>query len=100
MIPVGVIAQGIVRVPNAPTSFFAIPSTSSVILGWTAPSFNGGLPVTSYTLKRGATTIYTGAGTSFTDTGLTPYTEYSYTVVATNAIGNSATASEITYTTG
>ena len=100
MIPVGVIAQGIVRVPNAPTSFFAIPSTSSVMLGWTAPSFNGGLPVTSYTLKRGATTIYTGADTVFNDIGLIPYTEYYYTVVATNAIGNSATAFVSTNTTG
>jgi len=99
MIPVGVIAQGGATVPSAPTSFSATPSSFSVSLSWAAPSNNGGLAVTSYTLKRGATTIYTGPDTSFNDTGLSAVTGYSYTVLATNLLGNGPTASISTTTT-
>jgi len=95
MILVGVIAGSISAVaPSAPTSFTATAASSTQInLSWAAPATNGGAAVTSYTLKRGATTIYTGAGTSFSDTGLSPATGYSYTVLATNSIGNGPTAS-------
>jgi len=98
MIPAGVIAQGGATVPNAPTSFTAtaIAGGISVNLSWVAPSFNGGLPVTSYTISRGGTAIHTtanGSTTSYTNTGLSPMTAYSYTVVANNLVGSSATAS-------
>lgn len=99
MILVGVVAGsggGItVTTPSAPTSFTAtaVSGGTSVNLSWAAPSNNGGGAITSYTLKRGATTIYTGSGTSFTNTGLTPVTAYSYTVLATNSAGNGPTAS-------
>jgi len=99
MIPVGVIAQGGPKVPNAPTSFSATPSSNSVVLSWAAPVFNGGSPVTSYTLKVDATTLYTGPNTFFNHTGLSPYSEYFYTVLATNLVGNSATTSVSTTTT-
>lgn len=98
MIPVGVIAQGGATVPNAPTSFTAtaVAGGRSVSLSWVAPSFNGGLPITSYTISRGGTAIHTtanGSTTSYTNTGLTPQTAYSYTVVANNLLGSSVTAS-------
>jgi len=82
-------------VPTAPTSFTAtaVSGGTSVNLSWAAPASNGGATITSYTLKRGATTIYTGSGTSYTNTGLTPVTAYSYTVLATNSIGDGPTAS-------
>jgi hypothetical protein len=101
MILAGVVAgSGIVAVvaPSAPTSFSATPSTTSVSLSWSAPSNNGGGAITSYTLKRGATTIYTGAGTSFSDTGLSAGTGYSYTVLATNSAGDGPTAAVSTTT--
>jgi hypothetical protein len=93
MILVGVIAQGGVTVPNAPTSFTAtaVAGGSSVSLSWGVP-FNGGLPITGYTLKRGETIIYSGPNTSDTDTGLSAQTAYTYTVFATNLIGNSVVA--------
>jgi hypothetical protein len=102
MIPTGVIGQGRARVPDAPTSFSAIPYSNSIILSWVAPIFNGGLPVTSYTLKVfGSTTLYTGLNTFFDHTGLPPYPElYSYTIVATNAAGDSATVSESAFFNG
>jgi len=97
MINVGVVAGSIASAvaPSAPQSFTAtaVSGGTSVNLSWAAPATNGGAAITSYTLKRGATTIYTGAGTSFTDTGLTPQTAYSYTVLATNSVGNGPTAS-------
>ena len=100
MIPVGVIAQGGVKVPDAPTSFTAtaIAGGSSISLSWVAP-FDGGLPITSYTLKRGETIIYSGPNISDTDTGLNAQTAYSYTVLATNSFGNGPTASVSTTTT-
>jgi len=100
MIPAGVIAQGGAVVPTAPTSFTATPSTNSVSLSWTAPSFNGGTPITSYTITRGGVFLTNTAGnvTSFNDTGLSFATAYSYTVLATNVVGSSSTASVSTTT--
>jgi len=98
MILVGVVAGsggGItVTTPSAPTSFTATAASSTQInLSWAVPSNNGGAAITSYTLKNGATTIYTGAGTSYSNTGLSPATAYSYTVLATNSAGDGPTAS-------
>jgi len=84
-----------VTVPTAPQSFTAtaVSGGTSVNLSWAAPSSNGGAAITGYTLKNGATTVYTGTGTSITQTGLTPATAYSYTVLATNSVGDGPTAS-------
>ena len=87
-------AVTLVNVPSAPTSFSASAVSSTQInLSWGAPSSNGGGAVTSYTLTRNGSVIYTGAGTSFGDGGLSPATGYSYTVLATNSVGNGPTAS-------
>ena len=42
---------------------------------------------TSYTLKRDNAEIYSGTGTAFSDTGLSPGTEYTYTLIGSNALG-------------
>ena len=86
--------EDVVSVATAPQSFTATAASSTQInLSWAAPVSNGGATITSYTLKRGATTIYTGPNTSFNDTGLSFATSYSYTVLATNSIGDGPTAS-------
>jgi hypothetical protein len=86
--------------PSEPISFTAIPLTggTSIALSWSAPVNNGSI-VTSYTISRGATQstatqIATTASnvTTFTDTGLTPTTAYTYTVFATNFVGTSPNA--------
>ena len=83
-----------VTVPTAPQSFSATAASSTQInLSWAAPASNGGASITSYTLRRNGTLIYSGLGTSFSDTGLTPGNGYSYTVLATNSAGNGPTAS-------
>lgn len=88
-------------VPSAPTSFAANSSTfGRLVLSWAAPASNGGNAVTKYTLKNGTTTLQDSISTSYTHTGLLPYTDYSYTVTATNAAGASAPASLTAKTLG
>ncbi|PRX73182.1 chitodextrinase [Cohnella sp. SGD-V74] len=81
--------------PTAPTNL-ASPSKSNVTvdLSWTASTDNVG--VAGYDVYRGGTLIgsTTGANaTTFTATGLTPSTSYSFTVKAKDAAGNESAAS-------
>ncbi len=80
--------------PTAPSSLAATAiSTSQINLSWTASTDNVG--VTGYLLERclgsGCTSfsqIATPTGTTYSDTGLTASTSYSYRVRATDAAGN------------
>jgi endoglucanase len=85
--------------PTAPANLAVTGTTSSsVSLSWTAATDNVG--VTGYDVYRGPTLAGTTAGTTFTDTGLTPATAYSYTVKAFDAAGNlSAASAAVTATT-
>jgi hypothetical protein len=87
-------------VPSAPTSFAVVKGVTDNTLSWSAPLDNGGVAVTGYVLNRNSTLIYSGTNTSFTDTGLTPLTNYSYTVSAINIIGTGTAASLSTTTIG
>ena len=84
-----------ITAPSAPAGVSASAGNGAAAVTWTAPS-NGGSPITSYTITpytgstaQPATTI-TGSPptTSTTITGLTNGTTYTFTVTATNAIGN------------
>ncbi|MFE5258602.1 cellulase family glycosylhydrolase [Streptomyces coelicoflavus] len=66
-------------------------SSTSITLAWTASTDNAA--VTGYEVYRGATKVGTAATPTFTDTGLTPGTTYSYTVRARDAAGNLSPAS-------
>ncbi len=78
--------------PTAPTGVAATVSTStSVALSWTASTDNVG--VTGYDVYRGGVLAGTTTGTTFTDTGLSPSTAYTYTVKAFDAAGNLSPAS-------
>jgi hypothetical protein len=62
-------------------------SSTSVTVKWSASTDD--TAVASYQVKRGGTVVADAVtGTSFTDTGLTPSTQYSYTVSAVDAAGN------------
>ena len=76
-------------VPTAPTSVTAIASDKSASVSWSPPADSGGGPVTGYTIRSspGGVTRTVGNVSSATVTGLTNGTTYTFTVVATNAIG-------------
>jgi chitodextrinase len=87
--------------PSIPSGLSAnATSTSQVNLSWTASTDN--VAVTGYKIYRGGTNIGTSTGTTYSDTGLTAATSYSYKVSAIDAAGNessqSATASATTQT--
>ncbi|MFF0297703.1 glycoside hydrolase family 6 protein [Kitasatospora sp. NPDC004614] len=77
--------------PTAPTGLAATTTAGSVSLTWNAATDNVG--VTGYDVYRGGVLIGSTAGTSYTETGLTASTAYSYTVKARDAAGNVSAAS-------
>jgi len=85
--------------PSVPTNLSAnAVSSAQMTLSWTASTDNVG--VAGYTIYRGASQIATTSLPSYSDTGLSPATTYSYTVAAYDAAGNvsalSASASAAT----
>lgn len=78
--------------PGAPTNVTGVVGDASVVVSWLAPSSDGGSAVTGYTVTAdgGGSQTCTTATLSCTVTGLTNGTAYTFTVVATNARGNSA----------
>ncbi|MFI6987846.1 glycosyl hydrolase family 18 protein [Nonomuraea wenchangensis] len=85
--------------PSVPGNLRSTGVTSnSVSLAWNASTDNVG--VTGYEVYRGATLVTTVTGTTYTDTGLTASTAYTYTVRARDAAGNrSAASAAVTATT-
>ncbi|MFF0387395.1 glycoside hydrolase family 6 protein [Kitasatospora sp. NPDC004615] len=84
--------------PTAPTGLTATTTAGSVSLTWNAATDNVG--VTGYDVYRGGVLIGSTAGTSYTETGLTASTAYSYTVKARDAAGNvSASSAALVATT-
>jgi endoglucanase len=78
--------------PSTPAGLAATATTSSsVSLSWTASTDDVG--VTGYDVFRGGTLVGTTAGPTYTDTGLSPSTAYTYTVKAYDAAGNLSPAS-------
>ncbi|QWF82711.1 fibronectin type III domain-containing protein [Amycolatopsis sp. CA-230715] len=78
--------------PSAPAGLATSDVTqSSVALSWTASTDNVG--VTGYDVYQGTNLVKTVTGTTATVDGLTPDTDYSFTVVAKDAAGNKSPAS-------
>ncbi|MFN8079042.1 MAG: fibronectin type III domain-containing protein [Kineosporiaceae bacterium] len=89
--------------PAAPGTPTGSAGDAQATLSWTAPSWDGGAAITSYTVTAspgGASC--TTAGTSCTVTGLTNGTSYTFTVAATNSVGTgpSSAASAVLTPTG
>ena len=74
-------------------------TTSSVSLAWTASTDNIG--VAGYAIFRAGVQIGTSVAVSYTDTGLTPATNYTYSVAAFDAAGNNSSQTmSVSATTG
>jgi uncharacterized repeat protein (TIGR02543 family) len=79
-------------VPSAPANVTALTSGSSMTVTFSAPADNGGSAITSYIVTSspvGATCTVGANATTYTCTGLTPGTNYTYTVKAVNLKGQS-----------
>ncbi|MEW5631326.1 glycoside hydrolase family 18 protein [Streptomyces hydrogenans] len=84
-----------VEIPATPTGLAAgSPTSTSVPLTW--PAVAG---ATSYKVYRGGTAVGTATGTSYTATGLTPNTAYSFQISAVNSAGESARSTAVSATT-
>ncbi len=79
------LVSGSGELPSAVTGLSATSlSSTSISVSWAAVA-----NVTSYKVQRdGVQIALVPSGTSFTDTGLTPSTDYTYRIVASNAAGD------------
>ncbi|GGS67416.1 hypothetical protein GCM10010156_27950 [Planobispora rosea] len=83
---------GDTEAPSVPGNLRAGTVTAdSAELSWNASTDN--VKVTGYEVYRGTTLVATVTGTGHTDTGLSPTTQYTYTVKARDAAGNRSGAS-------
>ena len=85
-------------VPGAPTIGTVTAGNTQATVTWTAPADNGGSAITSYTataVEDGSKSCTTADGSTLTCTvtGLTNGTAYTFSVTATNAVGESAASS-------
>jgi hypothetical protein len=95
-LPSNSVTPHVVTAPSTPGTVVASPSNAAATIAWTAPTANGGSPITSYTVSSYIGGVPTGLGvfvvapaTSATMSGLTNGTTYTFTVHATNAVGSS-----------
>jgi hypothetical protein len=97
-----------ITVPGAPTSVKATAGGASATVSWTAPTSNGGSPITGYKVvpyKAGVAQTAVTVGPEVVQTvvtGLTPGASYTFKVAAINAIGTgaeSAASAAVTPTT-
>lgn len=77
-------------VPGPPTAVTAAVGNAEATISFMPPSNNGGAPITSYTVTA-SPDGFTASGSSspITVTGLTVGTVYTFTIVATNNVGDS-----------
>ena len=78
-------------VPDAPTGANAVAKVESADVTWDAPADDCGSSITLFTVTSAPEGITaTTTATSTTVSGLTNGTSYTFSVIATNAVGNSA----------
>jgi outer membrane protein OmpA-like peptidoglycan-associated protein len=98
-------AGPVVTVPGAPHLSTAVPTQTSITIGFERPAGDGGAAITAYQVSVDGGTTWrtvpatgTGPFTAVID-GLTPSTAYTVAVRAVNTVGTSARSNTITTTT-
>jgi fibronectin type 3 domain-containing protein len=80
-------------VPSVPSGLTAVAGDGTAGLSWSAVA-----GATGYYVYRNGSLLAAPSGTTYTDTGLTNGTTYSYTVAAANMAGTSAASAAVTAT--
>jgi chitodextrinase len=87
-------------VPAAPANLTASSTTAcGTSLSWSAVAAPANCTLTGYTVFRNGTSVGTTSGTTFSASGLSPSTKYSFGVAATDAAGASGQSAVISVTT-
>ena len=78
--------------PSAPTGLTAKLQGSGIQLAWSAPASTGGSPLTAYRIRRSSsssTATFEVPATQrvYVDSSLAKKTQYTYVVMAVNAVG-------------
>ena len=92
--------------PNSPTNLTGVSSNGQAALTWTAPTNNGGTPITGYLVEYNSTNpsgpwtpVNTGStATTYTLTGLTNGTLYYVRVSGVNIVGTGTPSNVISLT--
>lgn len=83
--------------PSVPLNVTATTiSNVRINVSWTAPTYSGNVPITSYTVTPNIGNAITLSGTTASFEPLTPGTTYSFTVYATNQFGNGIVSGAVT----
>ncbi|WP_455749705.1 S-layer homology domain-containing protein [Paenibacillus chitinolyticus] len=82
-------------VPAAPTNVSAVAGNGEATVTFTAPTDNGGKPITGYEVTASSgKVVVTGVASPIVITGLTNGTSYTFTVKAINGVGKSVPSAD------
>jgi murein DD-endopeptidase MepM/ murein hydrolase activator NlpD len=78
-------------IPTAPQNVTAVAGNGSAAVTWQPPAFDGGLPITTYTVAAtpgGASAVVNGSLTTATVSGLSNGASYTFAVLPANSFAN------------
>jgi Concanavalin A-like lectin/glucanases superfamily/Fibronectin type III domain len=94
MISVGSLVPVSVILPDPPGGVIVLANSSSLItIQWNPSTILSGLGLGGYDVYRNGTRIATTSATTYFDSGLSPATQYCYTIVAFDVLGNDSSPS-------